>query len=244
MNETVSDFVSLSEAEARKKYNLRKDTRDWKIHLAQADLRNHPDTEQCIQPINYRPFDSRWTYYTGESRGFHCMPRPAIMPHLRNENLALCVCRVVAAPTWQHALISDKITENCYISNKGSGSGHVFPLYLYPNPAEMEISTERSLNFKPAFLTAFSEALGLPQTTPFKLPDGVLPEEILAYIYAILYSPTYRQRYYEFLKYDFPRIPIPQDIDQFRTLATLGAASDGLALVERRADPDASSVRG
>ena len=222
VNETVSDFVSLSEDEARKKYNLRKDTRDWKIHLAQADLRNHPDTEQCIQPINYRPFDPHWTYYTGKSRGFHCMPRPATMPHLCNENLALCVCRVVAAPTWQHAFISDKITENRYISNKGSESGHIFPLYLYPNPAEMEISTERSLNFKPDFLTALSEALRLPQTTPFNLPDSVSPAEILAYIYAVLYSPTYRERYYEFLKYDFPRIPMPQDIDQFRTLATLG----------------------
>ena len=222
VRETVSDFVSLSEDEARKKYNLRKDTRDWKVHLAQTDLCNHPDADQHVKPINYRPFDWRWTYYTGKSRGFHCMPRPAIMPHLCKENLAICVCRVVAAPTWQHAFISDKITENRYISNKGSESGHVFPLYLYPNPEELGISTERSLNFKPAFLTALSEALALPQAAPFNLPEDVSPEEILAYIYAMLYSPTYRQRYYEFLKYDFPRIPLPQDIDQFRTLATFG----------------------
>ena len=93
---------------------------------------------------------------------------------------------------------------------------------MYPNPEELGLSTERSLNFKPAFLTALSEALGLPQTAPFNLPEGVSPEEILAYIYAVLYSPTYRERYYEFLKYDFPRIPLPQDIDQFRTLAALG----------------------
>ena len=86
----------------------------------------------------------------------------------------------------------------------------------------MELSTERSLNFKPVFLTALSEALELRQTAPFNLPEGVSPEEILAYIYAVLYSPTYRERYYEFLKYDFPRIPLPQDIEQFRTLATLG----------------------
>ena len=222
VRETVSDFVSLSEDEARKKYNLRKDTRDWKVHLAQTDLRNHPDANQHVKPINYRPLDSRWTYYTGKSRGFHCMPRPAIMPHLCEENLALCVCRVVAAPTWQHAFISDKITENRYISNKGSESGHVFPLYLYPSPEELGISTECSLNFKPAFLTALSETLELTQTAPFNLPDGVSPEEILAYIYAILYSPTYRQRYYEFLKYDFPRIPMPENIEQFRTLAALG----------------------
>ena len=222
VSETVTDFVSLSVDEARQKYNLRRDTRDWKVHLAQADLRNHPDAEQHIQPINYRPFNTPWTYYTGKSRGFHCMPRPAIMPHLCQENLALCVCRVVAAPTWQHVFITDKITENRYISNKGSESGHVFPLYLYPNPEELGISTERSLNFQPTFLTALSEALELPQTAPFDLPKGISPEAILAYIYAILYSPTYRERYYEFLKYDFPRIPLPQDIDQFRSLATLG----------------------
>ena len=222
IRETVTDFVSLSVDEARQKYNLRRDTRDWKVHLAQADLRNHPDVEQYIHPIYYRPFDPRWTYYTGESRGFHCMPRPKNMPHLLPENTALCVCRVVKSPVWQHALITDKITENCYISNRDSESGHVFPLYLYPNPEELAISTERTLNFQPAFLTAFSEALELLQTAPFNLPKGVSPEDILAYIYAVLYSPTYRERYYEFLKYDFPRIPLPQDIEQFRTLATLG----------------------
>ena len=222
VRETVVDFVSFSADEARKKYNLRKDTRDWKVHLAQADLRNHPDVQQHITSIHYRPFDTRCTYYTGQSRGFHCMPRPENMPHLLSENFALCVCRVVKSPVWQHALITDKITENCYISNRDSESGHVFPLYLYPSPEELDISTERSLNFKPAFLTALSEALELSQTPPFNLPEDVSPEEILAYIYAVLYSPTYRERYYEFLKYGFPRIPLPQDIDQFRTLATLG----------------------
>ena len=53
-------------------------------------------------------------------------------------------------------------------------------------------------------------------------PEGVSPEEILAYIYAILYSPAYRERYYEFLKYGFPRIPLPRDIEHFRKLGTLG----------------------
>ena len=222
VRETVTDFVSLSVNEAREKYNLRKDTQDWKVPLAQTDLHNHPDAEQHIKPILYRPFDTRWTYYTGESRGFQCRPRPENMPHLLASNIALCVCRIVKSPVWQHALITDKITENCYISNTTSESGHVFPLYLYPNPEELGLETERSLNFKPAFLTAFSEALGLPQVTPFNLPEGISPEEILAYIYAVLYSPRYRKRYYEFLKYDFPRIPLPQNVDQFRTLAGLG----------------------
>ena len=222
LRETVDDFVSLSEDDARKKYQLPKDSQDWKIHRAQADLRNHPDADQHITSIHYRPFDTRWTYYTGQSSGFHGRPRPEIMRHMRRENLALCVHRGIKSPVWQHALVTDQVSEKSYISNRGEPTAHVFPLYLYPNPEDLRISTERSLNFKPMFLTAFSEVLGLPQIAPFNLPEGVAPEEILAYIYAILYSPTYRKRYYEFLKYDFPRIPLPQDIEQFRRLAALG----------------------
>ena len=222
LQETVADFVSLPEADAREKYGLGRDSRDWKVHLAQADLRNHPNAEQHIAPIYYRPFDTRWTYYTGRSAGFHMTPRHDVMRHLRKDNLALCVCRLVKSPVWQHALITDKITENCYISNKTSESGHVFPLYLYPNPEGLEFATERSLNFSPNFLNAFSERFGLPQTSPLGLPQGVSPEEILAYIYAILYSPAYRERYCEFLKYDFPRIPLPRDIGHFRKLSMLG----------------------
>ena len=222
VRETVTNFISLSVDDAREKYGLPKDSQDWKIHLAQADLRNHPDVEQHIEPLHYRPFDTRWTYYTGQSSGFHGRPRPEVMRHMRRENLALCVHRGIRSPIWQHALVTNQISEKSYVSNRGEPTAHVFPLYLYPSPEELELSTERSLNFKPAFLTALSEALGLPQSAPFNLPEGVSPEEILAYIYAILYSPKYRERYYDFLKYDFPRIPLPQDIEHFRTLAALG----------------------
>ena len=222
LQETVADFASLPEADAREKYGLGRDSQDWKVHLAQADLQNHPDAEKHIAPIHYRPFDTRWTYYTGQSAGFHMRPRHNVMRHLRKNNLALCVCRVVSNPVWQHALITDKITENRYVSNRGSESAHVFPLYLYPDPEELELSTERLLNLKPDFLRTLSERLALPQTAPLGLPQGVSPEEILAYIYAILYSPTYRERYYAFLQYDFPRIPLPPDVEHFRKLSTLG----------------------
>ena len=222
VRETVENFVSLSVNAARQRYRLPKDSQDWQIHRAQADLRNHPNVEQHIEPIHYRPYDTRWTYYTGQSSGFHGRPGAEVMRHMRKENLALCVCRIVKSPMWQNVLITNQITDKSYISNRTSESTYVFPLYLYPNPEELAFSTERSLNFKPAFLTALSEALGLPQSAPFNLPEGVSPEEILAYIYAILYSPKYRERYYDFLKYDFPRIPLPQDIEHFRTLAALG----------------------
>ena len=222
VRETVTDFVSLSADEARERYSLPRDTQDWQVHHAQTDLRNHPDANQHIQAIFYRPYDARWTYYTGQSSGFHGRPRFEVMRHLQKDNLGLCVCRIVTSREWQHAAVTNGITDKSYISNRGSESAYLFPLYLYPDPEGLEISTERSLNFKPAFLTTFSETLELPQTAPFNLPEGISPEEILGYIYAILFSPTYRERYYEFLKYGFPRIPLPTDIEYFRKLAALG----------------------
>ncbi len=219
VKEIVADFASLAEVEARKRYKLRKDSRDWKIRLAQADIRKHPDVERYIAQIRYRPFDTRWTYYTGQARGFICRPRSAVMRHLLAKNLALCVCRTASRAVWQHALVTDKIIETHYFSSE---SAHVFPLYLYRNPNALGFVNERELNLSQDFLKAVSEGLLLPQTSPSGLPQGVSGETILAYIYAILYSPTYRRRYYEFLKYDFPRIPLPRDIEQFQNLAALG----------------------
>ena len=221
LRETVEDFVSLSEEEVQKKYDL--DNKYWKVHLAQQDLRDHPNSKQHITPIRHRPFDIRRTYYTGRSLGFHTSPRNDIMPHLLNENIALCVCRIVkGGKQWQHVLISDEITENCYLSSGSSESAHVFPLYIYDNPNASGMSAERNLNLNPDFLKVLSEKFALPQITSSKPPQGVSPEEILAYIYAVLHSPTYRKQYYELLKYGFPRIPLPRDIENFHKLAELG----------------------
>lgn len=232
VHETVSNFISLPVEEAREWYHLGNDSRDWRVHFAQADLRAHPDTVKQVTPIHYRPFDSRWTYYTGRSRGFHCRPRPENMPNLLEENLALCTHRGIrSANVWQHTLVASRIIDGNCISNN-DGPTHVFPLYLYPEPGGLIEETERTLNLKTEFLTALSESLGLPQTEKHKLPKGITPEQILSYIYAVLHSPIYRDRYYEFLRYDFPRIPLPQDIDHFHALATLGQELIDLHLLE------------
>ena len=272
VRDVVTDFLSLSETEVREKYGV-KDSKNWTVRAAQADLGNHPDIDGHITPIRYRPFDTRYTYYTGQSNGFHTYPAPKMSPHLlagKNvsltvhrgvrsadwqhamvtdgiteksylsnkseptahvfplyvypEPLALCVCRVVRSPVWQHALVTDDITEKCYVSNRGSESSQIFPLYLNPHPEASALTTERYLNLNPDFLKAFSAALELPQADASGLPQGVAAEEIFAYIYAVLFRPSYRERYNEFLKYGFPRIPLPKNIAHFRKMAELGQA--------------------
>ena len=217
VHQTVTDFGSCTEEEARRNYQLPKDSTQWKVRAAQADIAAHPEIERYIVPFHYRPFDSRWTYYTGK-KGFHRNPCYDIMRHLlAGENVALCTCRIVTSHVWQHVWVTDRLSDKSCISNKSSGSCFVFPLYLYPAPDEFELASERSLNFKPAFLDALSEKLGVAQHEALGTP-----EDILAYIYAVLHSPTYRERYIAFLKYDFPRIPLPTDMAQFQKLVGFG----------------------
>ena len=75
----MTDFVVLTPETAREKYNLGKDARDWQVVLAQKDLKTSGPKKENLTKILYRPFDIRYTYYTGNSRGFHCMPRSEVM---------------------------------------------------------------------------------------------------------------------------------------------------------------------
>ena len=72
---TISVFSKLPPEEAREKFDLGDDARDWKVTLAQKDLIDSGLVKEKILPIFYRPFDIRYTYYTGNTCGFHCMPK-------------------------------------------------------------------------------------------------------------------------------------------------------------------------
>ena len=104
MKEVAAEFSELSEDDARDRFNLKRDVRDWKVAWAQADIKSHPNADRRVTPILYRPFDKRWTYYTGRSRGFICMPRRGVMRHvLTGPNVALCVGRagqVIGSDVW------------------------------------------------------------------------------------------------------------------------------------------------
>ncbi|MCX7765070.1 MAG: N-6 DNA methylase, partial [Bacteroidia bacterium] len=96
--QTVLRFSKMDPELARETYSLGKDVRDWKVSWAQKDLLDEggPSRDK-ITPILYRPFDIRYTYYTGKSRGFHCMPRPDVMRHmLAGENVGLLIMRQVS----------------------------------------------------------------------------------------------------------------------------------------------------
>lgn len=241
----IKDFISLQVEAARKKYHLGSDARDWKVAFAQGDIKKSGPNKERIVPILYRPFDNKWTYYTGRSRGYICMPRPEVMRHmLAGGNLGLITCRQRSQGEgdWASVGITSIIIESCAISNKTKEINYLLPLYLYPEddlfgkdetiwPAGKD---GRTPNLDPAFVNAFSESVGLSFVSDGKgdLHTTYGPEDLLAYIYAVFHSPTYRSRYAEFLKIDFPRVPTPSAAELFGKLAKLGAALMALHLLE------------
>jgi predicted helicase len=63
------------------------------------------------------------------------------------------------------------------------------------------------------------------------LKGSVGPEDAFRYAYTVLHSPTYRARYAEFLKIDFPRLPLTSSLELFRALAALGGELVALHLM-------------
>jgi len=211
LEQVLRNFQTLSEREIKNKYQLPEDGRDWKIKLAQDDLEKGYE----ICNILYRPFDVRWTVYTGKSKGFIAYPREKINKHVFNkDNVVLITCRNQIFNTV--TLVTDKISDLRTYSNPGSlGTDYVFPLYLYYEDGS------RVPNLKKEIVDEIENIVG-----------KISPEDIFDYIYAVLYSPSYREKYKEFLKIDFPRVPYPKDTKTFIKLVTFGAELRSLHLLE------------
>lgn len=226
---TVLSFMHLEPELARQAYNLGEDVRDWKVTLAQEDLqRSGPDRKKIV-PILYRPFDVRYTYYTGHSRGFHCMPRREVMQHmLTGKNLALIVPRRVEhMGDWQHAFVTQLISDHVAVSLKTID--YHFPLYLYSDHQGLfeglkEENHQAWVNLNPRLLSILKETY----------KDIQLPKEIFAYVYAVLFAPAYRAKYRELLRTDFPRIPFPTEARVFKELAALGSRLIDLHLLRSK----------
>ena len=194
----INDFANLDPETARQKYHLGKDARDWTVIGAQNDLKQTGIDEKLIVPYAYRVFDTRYTYYTGNSKGFQCMARARAraMNHILNkDNIVLIAKRGFindTAPGFITNIISDFRLWSC---SGMQGGDYIFPLYIY-------INGDKIPNLNQQIVREIESKVG--QTTP---------ESIFDYIYGVLHSPSYREKYREFLKIDFPRIPYPENKD-------------------------------
>lgn len=200
---------------------LRGDSRGWSVAEARKkiDVDNNPD---LIVPINYRPFDIRYTYFSKELIDW---PREKTMDQfLKGDNLAILFPRQLASLPFNHALVTNAISEMCVVSNRTKEQNAVFPLYLYPD--EQDLDKTRRVNFERKLYTKLQKMADHPAHGK---PDEV---QVFDYIYGVLHCPAYRETYAEFLKIDFPRIPWPTTPDEFWDVSAKGAELRKLHLME------------
>ena len=163
--------------------------------------------DHYIKEYSYRPFDRRYVYYNSKLIE---RPREYLTRNfIEHDNFALITCRQIAGNDWSHVTIDNTMVDFCRLSNKTKECGYVFPLYIYTEEFGEE---KKNPNIKEEGWKQFNDAIGREAS----------PEELLAYVYAVLHSPAYRERYRDFLKVDFPRIPLPASQGEFERLAEIG----------------------
>lgn len=241
----LDNFKFLEEEELRSLYNIGKDGSDWKIKTAKAEV---VENKGKVVKALYRPFDIRMTYYTGKSKGFYSRPRGEVLINLvHKQNLGLIIPK-------QNDVLTGSFITNIIAGHKSFSAynkNSIFPLYQYSLESyqqTLEKKPERSPNLNQEIVNKIAKKLNL-SFVPEKEPEGKVcyinnpevraefrttfaPIDLLDYIYAVLHSPGYREKYKEFLKIDFPRVPYPKDAETFWRLVKLGGALRQLHLLE------------
>jgi predicted helicase len=228
LEKRVRDFrdLAISDEQIVQQYGL-VDTRDWKLKERRKSLATEKDWKRFFTKSQFRIFDFRENYYHNDIVE---LPRFDVMKHLFNHpNIGLCTNRQVNSD-FRHVFCSEQVIDNCTLSGETRERTYIFPLYLYTNPEETagtlfaQLETTRKPNLAPAFIMDFSEKLGLQfiQDGMGDLQKTFGPENVFFYAYAVFHSPTYRTRYAEFLKIDFPRLPLTRDKKLFVKLVEKG----------------------
>jgi predicted helicase len=222
LRKRIEDFrdLKISDEDIMNLYDL-KDTRDWQLSSKRCLSFNNKNWADYFSPYLYRPFDTRFTYHHSDVVE---LTKGEVMNHLKKSNIALIVCRQQKTMGFQHCFVTQIIGDGNSISIHSRERSYFFPLYTYPNTEneQTNLFQEKTANFSPKFLTAIKEKLGYIPT----------PEAIFYYIYAIFHSPTYRQRYAEFLKIDFPRVPLTNNDHLFKQLGKIGQTLVNLHLMK------------
>jgi predicted helicase len=161
------------------------------------------------------------------------------MKHInKKENVGLIFKRQANEEScgYTNFFLSNKLIIDGLFAIDPLGREMIAPLYLYQDNSEqtnLYQNIERKPNLKEAIVKHIAEILGLSFTPEKEPTTGTFaPIDILDYIYAVLHSPIYREKYKEFLKIDFPRVPYPKDNDTFWQLVQLGSELRQIHLLE------------
>ncbi|EAJ1930996.1 DNA methyltransferase [Campylobacter jejuni] len=184
--------------------------------------------KKYIKEIAYKPFDTQKIYYDIKKVE---RPRIDIMEHfLGYENIGLIYDRGTNLKEISNLFISSKVIDKHLVG----ANSYVSPLYLYPTTRSKKFLKKENPNFNEENFTSkienFKESFRTFIDELYK--EKFSPEDILGYIYAVLFHKIYREKYLDFLKIDFPKIPFTKDKNTFKNLSKLGLKLINLHLLK------------
>jgi hypothetical protein len=220
MKKVIDDFAKLDVDHLRTDYELYDDSRDWTVSGAKKDVMSHDADISLIRRINYRPFDMRYTFYSGKARGFLGTPSaPGSNNMVDKDNIAIICCRQQSVPGFRHVWISSTIAERCLVSNRTREGCSIFPLLIGQN--RQLIGDGFDLNVNCNELTHYYDS-----------SETNVGVHLFYYIYSILNSPNFRTRYEAQLSKEYPRIPLTSSHELFNALSKIGIRLASLHLLD------------
>ncbi len=224
-----------------------KDTRGWRLIDARKKLAKDENWDTYFNKILYRPFDIREIYYTPIMVDWG---RPELMRHILEDNLSICFMRQFSGDSdYNHFIVSKFMVDNrTFFSSKGIIQQA--PLYLYKEQISKKSHVQSMILFEPEVNYESKERTPNIDKTLYEslnktFKKKLTPEEILYYIYAVFYSNIYREKYAEFLKIDFPRVPFTKIYEIFCKMAVLGNQLVDLHLLDsKQLDKPVSKYQG
>jgi type I restriction-modification system DNA methylase subunit len=207
------------------------ESKRFNLKEAQSELRKLKSFSDPIRRMLHRPFDERFIFFNRSV--VWSLSRPMAEQMEDGKNLALIATRQVTRPQFEHAYVSRHIIEIKACSH--DRNTQIFPLFIRGSDDELALSSGETPNLSPSILGNLAKSLGLkPNSTTRQLgkDDELSPQRLFNFAYAILHCPSYRERYFEFLRSDFPRLPLTGNLELFRKLARLGGELVGLHLLE------------
>lgn len=227
---------SFSDNDLHKTFNIRI-KKGWNIRTAWNQLQEIADErlKDYIHEVLYRPFDVRHIFYH-DAIVWRTVKR--VMHHmLEGDNLALVTGRSNKSGNMNHFFVSDKIMETkC---GERTTQSALFPLYFFSDDTSQGFARpnqeKKQSNLNPLLMELLENVLG----------ESLSPEDILHYIYAVFYSNIFREKYAEYLKIDFPRVPFTKNIGLFTRMAALGERLAALHLLKSdELDPPVARYQG
>lgn len=224
VNEILTKKYRLEEI--IKKYGINPNT-TWEYKRA---ITSEYSDDKFVE-IDYRLFDRRFVFYDNK---FLSRSHKALMDNFfHKENIAIVAPRQMKMKKWRHAFVTDCLSDESYLAGgRDLGAGVVFPLYLFIDKNKNDISNGNDFLFneegkRDNFTKEFRHFI------KNKYKKAYSPEQVMAYIYAVLHSPNYREKYNEFLRIDFPRIPFVDDENLFLEISAIGSELIAAHLLKR-----------